>query len=60
MIEKHQISGHEKSGRSYLPPRGIFAARRLTSEFGMGSGVSAWPHGRRWMWEIRIPENRMP
>ena len=32
---------YKKSGCSYLAPRGIFAAGRLTSEFGMGSGVSA-------------------
>ena len=47
-MQRNASFNHEKSGRSYLPPRGIFAARRLTSEFGMGSGVSAWPRGRRW------------
>ncbi len=31
----------DKSGCAYLAPRGIVGVRRLASEFGMGSGVSA-------------------
>ena len=31
----------DESGCAYLAPRGIVGVRRLASEFGMGSGVSA-------------------
>ena len=52
----------DESGCAYLAPRGIVGVRRLASEFGMGSGVSAGrsqPPLRRTVkgnrWESRKP-----
>lgn len=40
-MREKQKKERQKKAAAAIFPRGIFAAGRLTSEFGMGSGVSA-------------------